>query len=141
MERTAERTLIVLVMVLLALAIWTVIPLGWLWIGSQISHSQGDSPGQASFAPYLVVGAGIIVSVVIDAILLGRLARRHERLSGRRPTVHRQRAWLRSLSGDRSRQISAGPTVENVMVISVLLALVAWMGWFVFAAGSPLPGG
>lgn len=143
MDRPAERTLIVVVMVALAFAIWTVIPLGWLWIGSQVANSRGDAPGQATLLPYAVVGVGILVSVVLDAMLLGRLARRHERLLGRAAQGDRRPSWLRSLRGESHAQLLRRPAamVENVMVLSVMLAGVAWVGWFLFSAGSSLPGG
>ena len=47
---------IFLAMLLAALSIWTAIPLGWIYIGSKVSHTQFPSGG-----PYFVVAIGIVV--------------------------------------------------------------------------------
>ena len=86
--RGLAASLIFVAMLLAALSIWTAIPLGWLYIGSKVSHTQFPSPG-----PYFVVAAGIIVSVLLVAWLIGRLNRlyiqrhRHQpaRADARRP--------------------------------------------------------
>ena len=114
--------------------LWIGIPLGWLWIGSQI---QSDS-GQASFGLYLGVLVGIIVSMVAIGKLLWSLNGVYGRLTGSE-VVRVRMPWHRSLRGEQEgrqpRQI-----LDVVMVISVASAGFAFLIWFLFFAGSSLPG-
>jgi len=48
-------TFVIALMMLGAVAMWTVIPFGWIWIGSRLSPSQAPSGG-----PYTVVFVGIV---------------------------------------------------------------------------------
>jgi hypothetical protein len=115
--------------------LWIGIPIGWLWIGSQI---QSDS-GQASFGLYLGVLLGIIVSMVAIGKLLAGLNGVYGRLTGSE-VVRVRLPWHRSLRGQEEgrppRQI-----LDVVMVVSVLSAGFVFMLWFLFFAGSSLPGG
>jgi hypothetical protein len=115
--------------------LWIGIPIGWLWIGSQI---QSDS-GQASFGLYLGVLLGIIVSMVAIGKLLTGLNGVYGRLTGSE-VVRVRLPWHRSLRGEQEgrppRQI-----LDVVMVISVLAAGFVFLLWFLFFAGSSLPGG
>ena len=115
--------------------LWIGIPVGWLWIGSQI---QSDS-GQASFGLYLGILLGIIVSMVAIGKLLTGLNGVYGRLTGSE-VVRVRLPWHRSLRGQEEgrppRQI-----LDVVMVISVLSAGFVFLCWFLFFAGSSLPGG
>jgi len=115
--------------------LWIGIPVGWLWIGSQI---QSDS-GQASFGLYLGILLGIIVSMVAMGKLLSGLNGAYGRLTGSE-VVRVRMPWHRSLRGEEEgrapRQI-----LDVVMVISVMTAGFAFLIWFLFFAGSSLPGG
>ena len=115
--------------------LWIGIPVGWLWIGSQI---QSDS-GQASFGLYLGVLAGIIVSMVAVGKLLWGLNGVYGRLMGSE-VVRVRMPWHRSLRGEQEgrqqRQI-----LDVVMVVSVMAAGFVFLVWFFFFAGSSLPGG
>lgn len=121
------------VMLLTALALWTVIPVGWIWIGSKVATTQFPAEG-----PYAVVGIGIILTIVLDAWLIGRLNALYMRITGTNRLAPMRPNWLKSMrdSGD-----TAGTTtvVEAVMMGSVLLAGVVFVGWFFLLAGSPLP--
>ena len=75
--------------------LWIGIPVGWLWIGSQL---QSDS-GQASFGLYLGVLVGIIVSMVVTGKLLHGLNGVYGRLTGAE-TVRVRMPWHRSLRGE-----------------------------------------
>jgi hypothetical protein len=126
--------IVVAVMVVGAFSMWTVIPFGWIWIGSKISSSQQPSGG-----PYMVVFVGIVCSIVAMAWVLSRLNRLYARITGshRLPT-HYLPAWRKSLSDERDAP--SGMTVlEAVILLSVLLAGLAMAAWFFFVAGSPLP--
>ena len=119
-------------MVVAALSLWTVIPLSWLYIGSQIADSQFPSGG-----PYIVVFIGIVVSILIIAWLLGRLNGLYVRITGTNTMAPMRPSWLKSM---RDAEGPRGTTVmEAVIVTSVLLAVLALVTWFFLLAGSPLP--
>jgi hypothetical protein len=125
---------VVAVMVLGAFSMWTVIPVGWIWIGSMITDTQAPSGG-----PYLLVFVGIVCSILAMAWVLSRLNRLYVRITGSTELPSRYLpAWRKSLSDEREGR--RGPNVlEAVVLASVLLAGVAMFIWFLFAAGSPIP--
>ena len=127
-------TLVVAVMVLGAVSMWTLIPFGWIWVGSMLSSSQQPSGG-----PYMVVFVGIVCSIIAMAWVLSRLNRLYARITGSASLPGRYLpAWRKSLSDERE-----GPhgisVLEAVILASVLLAGAAMAIWFFIAAGSPLP--
>jgi hypothetical protein len=129
--RTALAWAIALVMLLAALSLWTVIPLAWLWIGSQVAESQFPSVG-----PYAVVFFGALASILVVAWVLGRLNRAYLNLTGSRTVEPIRLGWMRSMrDSTRSRETSL---LEAVIVGSVLLACVALGLWFFTLAGSPV---
>ena len=135
LSRKAAATAIVIAMAIAAMTLWVGIPLGWLWIGSQLVDSS-----QPSMGPYMVVVVGIIASVVLDALLISRLNRQYERITGGTGNVRVQLPWMKSMRGEREkpREISV---LDAVMVGTVALAGLTAFLWFIFLAGSPLPGG
>jgi hypothetical protein len=131
---SVAATFVVAVMVLGAFSMWTVIPWGWIWIGSMITDTQQPSGG-----PYMVVFFGIVCSIIAMAWVLSRLNRLYARITGTTKLPSRYLpAWRKSLSDER--QGPGGMNVlEAVILASVLLASAAMAIWFLFAAGSPLP--
>jgi hypothetical protein len=126
-------TLLVVLMIIAALSMWTAIPLGWVWIGSQVSEGQAPSGG-----PYMVVLFGIVISILVISWLLSRMNQLYVSLTGTRHVDPIRPAWLKSLRDSEAPR--GGPTVlETVIVSSVILAIVAMTVWFFVAAGSPLP--
>jgi hypothetical protein len=115
--------------------LWIGIPVGWLWIGSQV---QSDS-GQASFGLYLGILLGIIVSMVVVGKFLWSLNGVYGRLTGSE-VVRVRMPWHRSLRGEQEGR-QARQILDVVMVISVLSAGFVFLVWFLFFAGSSLPGG
>jgi hypothetical protein len=107
---------LVLLMLAGCLLLWVGVPLGWLWIGSQVQ-------GSASLgAALMVTMGGILVSIVILVIALGRLNRLHARLNEAR---------------ERPASASA---LEVILVSSAGLAILGFGIWFFgFAGASPLP--
>ena len=79
-------------MLLAAFSLWTVIPFGWIWIGSKVSSSQAPSAG-----PYMIVFFGIVISIILVVFILAWLNRLYERLVGT-TKVH----WSASCSGAAS---------------------------------------
>jgi hypothetical protein len=131
--RALAASLVFVAMLLAALALWTAIPLGWVFIGSKLSHTQFPSQG-----PYAVVAVGILVSVVLDAWLIGRLNLLYVRVTGTNRLSPMRPAWLKSMR-DSSAPAGTTTVVEAVLIGSVLLAGAAFVAWFFLLAGSPLP--
>jgi hypothetical protein len=120
-------------MLFAALALWTAIPLGWVYIGSKISDTQFPSEG-----PYAIVAVGIIVTVLLDAWLIGRLNALYVRITGTNRLAPMRPNWLKSMR-DTSAPAGTTTVVEAVMIGSVLLAGLVFLAWFFLWAGSPLP--
>jgi hypothetical protein len=131
--RNAAATAVFFAMLLAAFALWTLIPLGWVYIASKLAKSQFPSMG-----PYLIVVVGIIVTVLIDAWLIGRLNDIYIRVTGSNKLVQSRPGWLKSMR-DAAPVRGAVTVVEAVMMSSVMLAAVALMLWFFILAGSPIP--
>ncbi|HMT04896.1 MAG TPA: hypothetical protein PKD76_05070 [Solirubrobacterales bacterium] len=126
--------LVACVMLLAALSLWSVIPLVWLWIGSQFANSQFPSLG-----PYLIVLFGAIISILIVAWVLGQLNEIYIRLTGARDVGPIRMGWMKSL---RDSEKSGDPPslIEVVIIGSVVIAFLSFLAWFFVLAGSPLPG-
>lgn len=131
--RGLVASLIFVAMLLAALSLWTAIPLGWVYIGSKVSHTQFPSQG-----PYFVVAVGILVSVLLVAWLIGRLNRLYVQVTGTNQLEPMRPAWLKSMR-DSSPRTGGTTVVEAVLMGSVLLAALALTFWFFLLAGSPLP--
>lgn len=129
--RSTAAYLVAGVMLIFALSLWTLIPLAWLWIGSQLAATQFPSMG-----PYAVVLVGVIVSILVVAWLLGHLNEVYLRLTGSRTVEPIRLGWLRSL---RDSNVSRPPTLlEAVIVGSVVISFIALITWFFTLAGSPV---
>jgi hypothetical protein len=131
--RNFAATVVFFAMLLGAFSLWTLIPLGWVYIASKLSHSQFPSIG-----PYMVVVVGIIVTVLADAWLIGRLNDVYVRVTGSNRLMQTRPNWLKSLR-DTGPIHNSVTVVEAVMMSSVLLAGVALITWFFLLAGSPIP--
>jgi hypothetical protein len=119
-------------MILSALVLWVGSPVAWLWIGSHMTASQ-----QGQFGPYMLVGVGIIGSTVAVSLLLARLNRAYERVSGTATTVRVRMPWLRSLRDERTptREITV---LDLILVLTAISAITSLGVWFIFFAGSPI---
>jgi hypothetical protein len=133
LSKKAAAVVLILAMSVAALFLWVGIPIGWLWIGSQLVSSS-----QPSMGPYAVVAIGIIASVVIDAMILSRLNRTYQRVTDSDGQVRIQLPWMKSMRGEREsgRQTTV---LDIILVGSVTLAGLTMLLWWVFLAGSPLP--
>jgi hypothetical protein len=131
--RNLAATAVFLAMLLGAFSLWTLIPLGWVYIASKLAHSQFPSIG-----PYMVVIIGIIVTVMADAWVIGRLNDLYVRVTGTNRLVQSRPSWLKSMR-DAAPVHNAVTVVEAVMIASVMLAGLAMITWFFLLAGSPLP--
>ena len=131
--RGLAASLVFVFMLLAALSIWTAIPLSWIYIGSKVSESQFPSEG-----PYFVVAAGIIVSILVIAWLIGRLNRLYIQVTGTNRLEPMRRTWLKSMR-DTSPQANTTTVVEAVLMGSVILAALCLTFLFFLLAGSPIP--
>src|ERR1700742_2673281 len=131
--RNAAATAVFFCMLFAAFALWTLIPLGWVYIASKLAHSQFPSMG-----PYLIVIVGIIVTVLVDAWLIGRLNDLYVRVTGSNRLVASRPGWMKSMR-DAAPVRGSVTVVEAVMMSSVMLAALALITWFFLLAGSPIP--
>jgi hypothetical protein len=107
---------LVLLMLVGCLLLWIGVPLGWLWIGSQVQASA--SLGTA----LMVTMVGIVVSIFVIVAGLSWLNRRHADLLEARGMTVRSSA------------------LEVILVSSAGIAVVGFGIWFFgFAGASPLP--
>lgn len=130
--KALAASLIFIAMLLAALSLWTAVPVGWLYIGSKVSHTQFPSQG-----PYFVVAVGIIISVLLIAWLIGRLNRLYIQVTGTNRLAPMRPTWLKSMR-DTSPNAGTTTVVEAVLMGSVLLALLVFTFWFFLLAGSPI---
>ena len=133
LSKKAAAAFLIVAMSVAALFLWVGIPIGWLWIGSQLVSSS-----QPSMGPYAVVAIGIIASVVIDAMILSRLNRTYQRVTETDGQVRLQLPWMKSMRGERESGRSTS-VLDIILVGSVTLAGLTMLLWWVFLAGSPLP--
>jgi heme/copper-type cytochrome/quinol oxidase subunit 2 len=112
--RAGASGLIVLTMMLGAgLVLWIGVPLGWLYVGSQV---QGAS--QSVGLAILVMMVGVVVSILVIVPGLGWLNRKHLELrEARGLETHGQTA------------------LEAVMTVSVVVAVIAFAIWFFVIEG------
>lgn len=124
--------LLVLLMAIGSIVMWIGVPLGLIYAASQLAGSSRPSAG-----PYVLILVGLPIGMALVAKLLGWLDRLHGRLTGRHEERHRA-TWLRSLRAERT-STTRGGVLDRVMIVSVVLALVAFGIWFFGFAGSSLP--
>jgi hypothetical protein len=109
----ASGVLVLLMMLGAGLVLWIGVPVGWLWVGSQVQGAT-DSIGMA----ILVMMVGVVVSIVAVVPLLGWLNRKHLELRAARGLdTHGQTA------------------LEAVMTVSVVIAVLAFVVWFFVIVG------
>ncbi len=132
-HRHAAGIALVLVMAAGSITMWLVSPVVWLWIASRMTSSS-----QPSLGPYLLVLVGMAVTAVIIGKFLGVINRLHMQVTGRLHDRREHATWNRSMRGERRSTTDRG-VLEQVMAISVGLALVLFGIWFFAFAGSSLP--
>jgi hypothetical protein len=132
--KTPAVALVLLLMAVGSVLLWLAIPVGWVWIASQIVNSS-----QPTFGPYLLILVAVPVSMYLAGKALFRLDGVYARLTGRDTEVRVQLPWHKSMRGER--ESGRKPTVlEAVMIVSVSVALLSFAIWFFVFAGSSIPG-
>jgi hypothetical protein len=132
--RKAAALVLVVAMLVAALFLWVGIPVLWLYIASQLVSSS-----QPSMGPYLVVLVGVVTTVILDALLISRLNRQYERVTGSRGEVRIQLPWHKSMRGEREKPKGMS-VLDAVLIASVTLAGLTFAIWFFAFAGNSLPG-
>ena len=110
--------LLVSIMFLGSLVLWVGVPLGWLYVGSQIQGATGSLG--AALAAMMV---GVLASIAVLVVLLSWLNRKH--------------CEVREARGLDSHGSTA---LEGVLVTSAGVGLLVFVVWFFFFSGSsPIP--
>jgi hypothetical protein len=133
MTRRLVGAFLILLMAVGSILLWIGIPVGWLYLVSQLVDSS-----QPSMGPYVLVLVGIPTTMIAMGKVLAILDRTYGRVTRTAPQVRAQAPWHRSLRGDR-RPERARSVLDVVMVASVALAVVCFAVWFFLFAGSSLP--
>jgi hypothetical protein len=123
----------------IALNVWTGSPLLALWIGSQI---QGEESQPSMGAFVAVIGCLVLFSVLLYQAL-NRVSHAYREATGTTPTVRTHAPWLRSMRGERPDQGGVRAGVggpEQIVVVCVMLAAVAFEVWFFLFSGSSIGG-
>ena len=134
MPRRLLGALLILLMAVGSVLLWIGIPVGWLYLVSQLVDSS-----QPSMGPYVLVLVGIPATMIAMGKALAMLDRDYGRVTRAAPQARVQMPWHRSLRGDRS-PARAHSVLDVVMVASVALAVVCFAVWLFLFAGSSLPG-
>jgi hypothetical protein len=114
-----------------SIVMWIGIPLGLIYLASQVAESSRPSLG-----PYLIVFLGLPICMGLMGKLLSMLDRRYAAMQG---IDRRYRpGWTKSMRGERGSS-HKWTVLDTVMLWSVIAALVASAIWFFGFAGSPLP--
>src|SRR3954463_10543594 len=125
--------ILILLMAAGSIAMWVVVPVAWLYLGSQMQ--KGSTP---TLGPYVLVLAGIVISMVIIGKLLGWLDRVYAIVIGVSRQKRIQAPWHKSMRGERDSGRER-TVLDGVMIVSVSLALLVFGVWFFAFAGSSLP--
>jgi hypothetical protein len=115
------------------------VPLGWIWIGSQMQTNSGAST--VNFSVAMVILFGIIITYVLLLYLAGVVLAVFGPPEGGESGPNGPRApWMRGMTDTRQiKQGSAMGGIERLFVVTTMLVTVAFWAWFAFKAGSPLP--
>ena len=133
MTRRLVGALLIVLMAVGSVLLWIGIPVGWLYLVSQLVDSSEPSMG-----PYVLVLVGIPATMIVVGKLLAMLDRTYGRVTRTEARVRVQAPWHRSLRGDRA-PARAHSVLDVVMVASVALAVICFAVWFFLFAGSSLP--
>jgi hypothetical protein len=131
-----RRALFAAATAFLSINLWTGAPLLSLWVGSQASDQQVLSMGAVA-----VVVVVLVVLTLAMLVALLWLEGRYRRLVGH-PLRESRVTWLRAFNA-QAEPVRAVPMsmVEHIVTVSVYVAVIALIVWFLFFAHSPLPHG
>jgi hypothetical protein len=127
--------ILILLMIVGSLVLWIGIPVGWIVLASHLTNTSSPTLG-----PYVLVIFGIPITMFLFGRFLYRLNALYGNVTGTTPHVQVRSAWLKSMRAERE---TARPrtVLDVVMIASVSVAILVFLIWFFFFAGSSLPGG
>jgi hypothetical protein len=105
---------LVVVMAAGSLAIWTLVPVAWLWLASNVMRSNLFS--------YLLALVACPASMVLFAEQLGRVQDAYSRRSGLGGRSRRPSGWLRSASDERRAPYGL-TLLDALLIASAVVAL------------------
>ena len=126
--------ILILLMIVGSLVLWIGIPVGWIVLASHLTDTSAPTLG-----PYVLVIFGIPVSMFLFGRFLYRLNALYGDVTGNTPHVQVRSAWLKSMRAERENT-RPRTVLDVVMIASVSVAVLAFLIWFFFFAGSSLPG-
>jgi hypothetical protein len=135
-----ERIGLSALMALSAINIWTGAPLLAVWVGSRVVESSTQ----------VTMGSVFLIVVVLGATCLGLIwvlswaSSTYDRITGRPQAVKRHVPWLRSMRAERvnyEREKETITPLERILVVTVVLAFLAFELWFFIASPSPIAPG
>jgi hypothetical protein len=109
----ASAALVLLIMLGGSLVLWVGVPLGWLYVGSQV-QAETDSVSAAIGA--MLIGAPLTILVIVK--LLQWLNVKHM-----------------ELRAARGHEVGGQGALEAVMVVSAFVALAGFIFWFFILTG------
>jgi len=131
-----KRVLLAAAIALASVNIWTGAPLLAVWVGS---HFHGEKT--LSMTALFMVVVVLAITEIALVFLLSRLSGAYDELTDRPQAMRRTSPWLRSMRGEREtleeKRKNLG-AVERILVVSVVLAVVAFEIWFFFFSPSPI---
>lgn len=140
MKLRFERIGLNIVMALSAINIWTGAPLLAVWVGSRAVQSST----QVSMGSVFLVVVVLFATCLALIYVLSWASTTYDHLTGRPQTVKRHVPWLRSMRAERvdyERERTTITALERVMVITVVLAILAFELWFFIYSPSPIAPG
>lgn len=127
---------LVLAMIAGCLSLWTLNPIFWLWLASQI-----DEGGPPSMTAVVVVLLGLVGTGIAIGKLLATLHASYGEIRGVRTTVKLRTPWSSSAAAahgkHRPRELEL-TVLDVILISSVLLAAGLYEYWFLFKSGSPI---
>ena len=117
-------------MVIGSLTLWIANPAFWLWLTGRL---QTTSP---SMGPYALMLVGILGTAIACGKLLGTLDRRYARVMGSN-VINVHLPWARGLGGEHEKQLRPATVLDVVMILSVAVAVIALVTWFIIVKPSP----
>lgn len=129
-RRRVTAVAIVVAMVVGSVTLWFGNPYFWLWLTSRLQSTQ------PSMGPYLLMLVGILATAIACAKLLAMLNRRYAAVMGDN-TVKVHLPWARGLGGEHERRLTQVTVLDVVMTLSVIVAGVALIAWFIVVKPTP----
>ncbi len=140
MKLRLERVGLAALMGLSSINIWTGAPLLAVWVGSRAVSSSTSVTMSAVFLVCLVLAVTCLALMWV----LSWASAEYDRITGRPQTVKRHVPWLRSMRAERvnyEREKQSVTPLERILVVTVVLAFLAFELWFFIASPSPIAPG